>query len=169
MYMLPLLTVALAAATAPTTEKPAAPPVRTALAEPLTKAQFLKLIDARFVAMDANKDGQLSRQEIEAAEAKAQAQRLTALNQRREAAFKKLDTNKDGQLNLAEFNAGAPIPPQPKPDGSKAMVRMDGNKDQVVTIQEYRAGPNADFDKLDANKDGRLSPQERAAARPAKQ
>lgn len=167
MSMLFLTIAALAASAAPTTDK--APPAKTAAAPPMTKADFLKAIDGRFVAMDTNKDGQLSRLEIEAAEAKLQAQRRAAQDQRRTATFKKLDTNGDGQLSQAEFNAGVPLPPEAKPDATKALARMDANKDQKITLQEYRAGPTADFDKLDANKDGKLSLQERAAARPAKQ
>lgn len=166
MSMLPLLFAALSASAAPATEQ--APPKAKVAPAPMTKAEFLKAVDARFVAVDTNKDGQLSKLEIEAAEARGQSQRVSVLNQRREAAFKKLDTNKDGQLSLAEFNAGAPIPTPPKPDATKALARWDTNKDQAVTLQEYRAGPIADFDKLDANKDGKLSVQERAAARPTK-
>lgn len=159
-----ILGAALATANAPQTS--AAPAVvKPAPAAAMSRADFLKAIDGRFVAMDSNKDGTLDKLEIEAAETRIQANERTVLTQRREAAFKKLDTNKDGQLSLAEFNAGAPLPPAAKPDGTKVLGRLDKNKDQKISLDEYRAGPVADFDKVDANKDGKLSPQERASAR----
>ncbi|WP_051503958.1 EF-hand domain-containing protein [Sphingomonas jaspsi] len=167
MSIFALTIAAFAASAAPTADKAPAATVKPAV-QPMTKSDFLSAIDARFVAMDTNKDGQLSKLEIEAAESRMAAQRVTVVNARREAAFKKLDTNHDGQLSLAEFNAAAPVPAAPKPDAGKVLARMDSNKDQAITLQEFRAGPLADFDKLDANKDGKLSVQERAAARPAK-
>jgi Ca2+-binding EF-hand superfamily protein len=130
----------------------------------VSKAEFTKNIDARFAAIDTNKDGELSKAEIAAAEAKALQKVQAAEQKRMEVEFGKLDTNHDHQLSLAEFKAGAPAPRiAQSPD--KMLAALDTNKDGKISAAEYRAPKVANFDKADTNHDGILTAQEIAAAR----
>jgi Ca2+-binding EF-hand superfamily protein len=130
----------------------------------VSKTDFTKNLDARFAAIDTNKDGQLSKAEIAAAEAKALQRAQAAEQQRLEAEFRKLDTNHDNQLSLAEFKAAMPAPRLAEsPD--QMLAALDTNKDGKISAAEYRAPKLANFDRADANHDGILTAQEAAAAR----
>ena len=159
---LSLFAAALSAAGAAQAQTPADPADETPRA--MTKAQFTAGMDARFAAIDSNKDGFLTRDEIAAVQASALQRATAAREQRMEAEFKKLDTNNNGALDLAEFKAAAPAV---RPAGSpETMVtQLDSNKDGKVSPVEYRTPPLANFDKMDANKDGTITPQELQAAR----
>ena len=130
----------------------------------MTKAEFTKGLDGRFTAIDTNKDGSLSGAEIGAVQTKAMQQAATAQQQKLEGEFKKLDTNKDNQVSLAEFKAALP-PVTARETPAQMLAQLDGNKDGKVSTAEYRAIPLANFDKMDANKDGIVTQQEVAAAR----
>ena len=136
---------------------PAAPKV-------MTKATFTKGIDARFAALDTNKDGSLSDAEIAAGQAQAVQRAQAGQEQRVKAEFDKLDSNKDGSLTFAEFRA---VTPAVRASGSseQRLKGIDSNKDGKVSRQEYRAGPLRNFDRLDGDKSGTLSPQEVRGAR----
>ena len=125
----------------------------------ITKADLNKDLDARFGAIDANKDGNVTKDEISAAQAKAVQAITAAQGQRAEAEFKKLDTNKDNQLSMAEFKAAAPtLRSSATPD--QMLAQLDSNKDGKVSSQEFRAPRVAAFDKADANRDGTVTAQE---------
>jgi hypothetical protein len=130
----------------------------------LSKADFTKNIDSRFAELDTNHDGNLTKDEVTAAQAKALQQAQAAEQQRIEAEFKKLDTNNDGSLSLAEFKAVAPsLKAAQTPE--QMVAELDSNKDGKVSAAEYRAPQLANFDKADANHDGILTAQEVAAIR----
>lgn len=156
----------------------ASPVFATAVAEPVpvkaaapaqapksvSRAQFLANIQARFNAIDTNHDGYLEANEVAAFQQK-QLEQLRALEmQKLEAEFNRLDTNRDGQLSKAEFMAAAP-PVQPRETPQQIIGSVDSNKDGKVSLQEYEAGPLANFNRLDANHDGTVTPQEVQAAR----
>jgi Ca2+-binding EF-hand superfamily protein len=86
------------------------------------EAKALPRLAKHFDAIDANKDGKLSADELSASREK-----------RRGEGWKKLDTNGDGKISKAEAQANAP--------------RLAEN-----------------FDQLDANKDGFVTPEEMKAA-----
>lgn len=130
----------------------------------MTKAEMTKNVDARFAAIDTNKDGVLVKDEIAAVQSKVLEQAQAARQQRMEAEFKKLDTDNNGALSLAEFRLAAP-PVRAGETPDQVLAEIDANKDGRVTAIEYRTTPLANFDKLDANKDGTLTAQEVAAAR----
>ena len=132
--------------------------------KPMTKADFTKGIDSRFTAIDTNKDGSLSSAEIGAVQTRAMQQAAIAQQQKLEAEFKKLDTNKDNQVSLAEFKAALP-PITARETPAQMLAQLDTNKDGKVSTAEYRTLPLANFDRMDANKDGTVTPQEVVAAR----
>lgn len=130
--------------------------------QPITRTSFMQKVDDSFVTVDANKDGFMSRAEIEAAELKVLNARKAALLRQREAIFRKLDTNKDNALSLQEFNAPVVAAPV-KADATPALSRLDTNKDGKVSLAENRAPAMVQFDRADTNKDGALSVAEQRA------
>ena len=127
-------------------------------ADSISKSAFLSGIDAEFTQMDVNKDKKVSTAELE------QHRRAAMLKRHQErvrATFAQLDSDKNGSLSQQEFAQVAGQPPainvQP------FMARIDTNKDSSLTQAEYRTGATADFDRLDANRDGTLSSAEAAA------
>lgn len=149
----PLVLVALAsAASAQTT---AAQPGRT-------RAQVALELDAKFKTFDSNRDGRLSKAEIQAAETQAQQQAAARIAKRTEDSFARLDKDRNGQLSLAEFRAAAP--PVRGIAADTLLQRLDSNKDGGVTVQEFGSRTLAAFDRLDRNRDGTLSAAERQAA-----
>lgn len=148
-------------AAAQQTQRPAA--AQPAQQQP-NRATLLRNLDANFQSLDTNKDGSLSQAELAAAEAKAQQQRLAQVRAQADAQFTRLDTNRDGQLSKTEFMAAVPQRPAAAATGAGVLAQLDRNKDQKVSIDEYRTPMLAGFDRFDTNKDGTISPAERAAA-----
>lgn len=167
---LTLATTALAGtAWADQTARRAAPPAE------ITRAEAQSRAIAAFTQADVNKDGKLDRADFEA--------RREA---RRNAMFDRLDTDRNGQLSRAEFTAAAPRGPEghkgregwghrrghggwgghggPGGPGRAA----DGNKDGAVSQAEFVAAALARFDSTDANKDGKVTAEERQTARDAR-
>lgn len=156
--------VAVAQQQAPRADRPIPPdPFGNAT---ITRAEAESKAAALFARLDANKDGKLD-------QADRQAMRAARLSRR----FDALDTNKDGKLDRAEFTAPRPAP-QPGAAGSgmggmgmggagraHRLARMDGNADRAISREEFVAGVLQRFDAADANKDGKLTPEERASAR----
>ena len=59
-------------------------------------------------------------------------------------------------------------PGQARPASSeRGVMRYDSNKDGTVTIEEWRAGQQARFKRLDTNNDGKLTQDELFARTPA--
>lgn len=129
-----------------------------AAAKPLARAQFIAEMDAEFRKTDADKNGQLTRTEIE------QYQKLQAVAQgeaRNQAAFAQLDTDKNGQLSKAEFAKIAT--PAPAANAQPMLSRMDGNRDAQISLVEHRTATLANFDRVDADKDGNVTAAEMKA------
>lgn len=156
-HLLASAALVLAAASAPAvaqTDASSAPP---------TRAEVRSNLETRFKAIDSNGDGRLDRGEIDAANARVAKETAAAMSQRIEAEFAELDTDKNGQLSLAEFKAAAPDP-KPTPS-AETLQRLDANKDGQISFDEFGGNMLAAFDSIDADKDGRLSPQEQQGAR----
>jgi Ca2+-binding EF-hand superfamily protein len=124
----------------------------------IPRTQFVANMDAQFRKMDADKNGQLSRTEIE------QYQKLTAVAEaqaRNRALFTQLDADKDGQLSQTEFaKVTAPVAAA---NAAPMLARMDGNRDQSISLIEHRTATLANFDKLDTDKDSIVTPAEMKA------
>jgi len=103
-----------------------------------------------FAQLDKDGNGTLSQDEMPQAKGGHQHKRPT---------FADLDTNKDGSLSEAEYNI------QPKGHKAKGhqgqyFQKMDKNSDGVLDKTEVRGRLLANFDQLDADNNGTLSPEE---------
>ena len=170
----PFLFVAAIAATAATPGQAAAFPasqllgaVQAAAAAPAAvpkRTEVVSTANARFQELDTNKDGNLTKAEVDAAQVRAQQRATAAIQQQVTQEFTRLDTDKNGQLSQAEFRAAArPVKIDPKA-ATEAMNNLDANKDGKISAEEYRRPILAQFDRFDTNKDGTLSEAERKAA-----
>jgi Ca2+-binding EF-hand superfamily protein len=118
-------------------------------AKAVSRAEFVKRLDAGFAAVDTNHDGVWSKAELDAAQTRTVQLRL-------QAEFKQLDTNHDGQLSYQEFAAAAHV----NVNADQILQKLDANRDGKVTADEFRAPQLANFAKLDANHDGVVTPDE---------
>lgn len=102
---------------------------------------------------DADHNGQLSHGERDTAKATVR-EKITA---RRAERFQKLDADGNGQISRAEWDAAAPAP-----------AVSPGSSDSVFGRPRLGGGLHERLlNRFDADKDGRLSPAERAEARAA--
>lgn len=132
--------------------KPAVPAPQPKAEPDLRRADFIRLMDAEFRRRDVDGDGRATR--IEVQEFTKRAATVKAQEQNR-ALFQRLDTDRNGILSPTEF-AGL-IPAPGFIDVSAEMARFDNNRDQVITLVEYRTATLSNFDRTDADKDGILT------------
>ena len=112
--------------------------------------------------MDANNDGALSLEEVQAVHARMFAfidknrdgkiGRIEFLERMREAFFF-VDINKDGVLTLAEYQLIQGADP-------RQFARADRNKDGKLSMDEFLKAITEDFDAADTNDDGVLDDAE---------
>ena len=156
--------IGLAAASSASAQS-APPTAQSAETIPTTRAEVIKLLDARFARIDANADGGLTPAELQTIEAQvieAQKAEIASAVQR---AFAKLDTNKDGRLSLEEYGAAAPkIDARPAENAAELVRLLDTDKNGKISGDEFKRRTLAGFDKLDTNKDGTVTPTERSKA-----
>nr|WP_314437695.1 EF-hand domain-containing protein [uncultured Brevundimonas sp.] len=143
----------------------------------VTQAEFVEGRLARLIAADANRDGTVTPEEMQAAR---QTQRAERLNQR----FAKLDANSDGSISRAEFDAAHAPRAERGPRAERAGRRVghdgvrrgpmlaghrgargpEGARERgPIVIADVRAKLTEQFTKLDANHDGVLTAVERRA------
>ena len=146
MVRLSLVAFGLAAA-APLAAQTTTPP------STVSRAQMTANAEAEFARVDANKDGQMNRTEIENYQRTSATARITARNK---ALFAELDADKNGQISAVEFAKASPIP---RPDAS-VVLRIDANKDGQVSLAEHRGAALETFGRIDTNKDGTLTAAE---------
>lgn len=130
-------------------------PAKKPQAPDLSRTEFIKLMDIDFQRRDADGNGKATRAEIE--EFTKRASTVKAQEQNR-ALFQNLDTDRNGLLNPNEFAALVPAPKFI--DVSPEMARFDINRDQIISLVEYRTATLANFDRMDIDKDGNLSSAE---------
>ncbi|WP_284877209.1 EF-hand domain-containing protein [Brevundimonas sp. MEB006b] len=167
------LAAAAGAATAQVPPAPAegAPAPHHARADPnrqITRAEFVDARIARLTALDTNRDGVVSPEERAAA---MQARRAERAGDR----FAKLDANGDGSISRAEFDAGHAARPDRGPRAERAghregrrggahrAMRGQGREREPVVIAEASAKLGERFDKMDADRNGVISADERRA------
>jgi hypothetical protein len=149
-------------------------------AQPLTRAALETKVQAQFATLDANRDGFLTRAEIEA-KADARGDRQARKSERRGDRFARLDANRDGSVSRGEFDARAGGRKGQRGEargghrgggmfarlGLRHFDEVDANRDGRLSLDEARSGALRLFDRVDANRDGTVSPEERRAARAA--
>lgn len=116
-------------------------------------------MDSQFRSIDADKNGQLTRAEIEQHQLQSAVAEAKARNR---AQFAELDVNKNGQLSPAEF--AKLTPPAAAANAGPMLAREDINRDSQISLIEHRSATLANFDRLDADKDGVVSAAEMKAA-----
>jgi hypothetical protein len=70
--------------------------------------------------------------------------------------FTRLDTNRDGSLTMQEYTQGGGFSLDALGGPAYRFTNIDANNDGWVTRNEWQIG-NADFDRLDINRDNRIS------------
>lgn len=123
------------------------------------RTNYIATMDTEFRKMDADKNGQINRPEIESFE------RGVALGQARARAlakFAELDVDRNGQISPVEF--AKLITGSPVVDARPLIGKLDTNKDGQISLIEHRAGKLAYFDQIDSDKDGVVSAAEMKAA-----
>lgn len=121
----------------------------------MPRASFIAQMDIEHRKRDADGDGKVTRAEMERWERGQLFAQAQAGNQ---ALFARLDADRNGSLSPGEFSALVQDPGTP--DVGPLMTRFDANRDQVITMVEYRAATLANFDRLDVDKDGVLTAAE---------
>lgn len=116
----------------------------------VSRAEFVDARIARLTAVDANRDGSVSAEEMRSGVD-------TRRNQRASGAFERLDANGDGSLSRDEFMAR----PMSRAEGG----RRGGRAGQrgPVSIDQARTRSTEAFARMDANNDGYLTQDERRA------
>lgn len=124
----------------------------------LTRAQVEERTAQKFARMDANGDGKLDAADREA---------------RRKRSFDRVDADGDGAISFTEFTArrdaraeGGERKGPRFGRGGRAMARTaDTDSDGAVTRAEFAGAALERFDRVDADKSGAISRDERRAAR----
>ncbi|HYW16214.1 MAG TPA: EF-hand domain-containing protein [Allosphingosinicella sp.] len=147
-------------------------------AQPQTRAHVAARVQARFASADSNRDGYVTRDEVQARTEARRGQR----GERRGQRFERLDSNNDGMISRAEFEA-----PRARGGdrgerfadrggrrgggmmmarfGARAFAAMDMDRDGRVALAEMQRSALQRFDRLDSNRDGTITQSERQAAR----
>ena len=153
----------------------AAPPM---MQMPETRDGVVAMVREHFTQMDANRDGFVTRDEMQGARGERRAKRMAMRGGEPGAAgggaFERLDTNKDNMISREEFtshramraeHAGKRGHRMAMRGHGMMMRRADTDNDGRVSLAEAQAAAIQHFDKVDINRDGRITPEERQQMR----
>jgi hypothetical protein len=156
----------------------------------LTRAEAQASATQRFAGMDANKDGKLDAADRAVRRAAMQEKRFAALDANKDGNISKAEWDQHGADRAAkraergDKRAATGEAGQGRRDGMRGhhgkrgghrmgggmgggWMKADSNGDKVIGQAEFVAASLARFDRLDANKDGQVTAEERQAARTA--
>ena len=142
---------------------------------PMDRASLQTRLNEQFDARDTNKDGSLSVEERKAHRAQSREKMQARM-------FERLDADKNGQISKEEFAARHGGPRGERGEGKRGgmagkhhghhgggmmMQRqlMSEYKDKAIPKAVFVNAGLAGFDKMDTDRDGKISPAERDAAR----
>ena len=100
--------------------------------EGTVRTEIVKTLNQNFDKGDVNNDGFLSRNEVQTMTAKANQQLMAKL----EKEFALLDKDKNGQISLAEFKVAAAAKMAQIPEA--VLQRFDANKDGKLSSEEKK-------------------------------
>lgn len=123
------------------------------------RADFITIQDGEFRKMDADRDGVVTKAEIEAFQ---RIEAVASAQARNRQLFAQLDADRNGQISPDEFLKLNP--PSPPANGQILLNQLDTNKDGKISLVEHRAGKLANFDRIDTDKDGVVTVAEMRAA-----
>jgi Ca2+-binding EF-hand superfamily protein len=144
--------------------------------KPMTRAEMIQKVQDHFAKLDTNKDGFVTKEEMEAGRTAMHEHMADRTKDRASGMFDRMDSNHDGSITRAEFDAAHAAMGERMGKMHMAMRGMhdgmaahmfataDSNNDGRVSVQEATAAAAAHFDKLDANHDGIVTPDEMRAA-----
>jgi len=150
--------------------------------KPMTRAGMMQKVQDHFAKLDTNKDGFVTKDEMEAARTAMHKHMADRMKDRSASMFDRMDSNHDGSISRAEFDSAHAAMAEHMGGERMGMRGMHGmrggmaghmfatadvNHDGRVSLQEATAAAEAHFDKLDANHDGTVTPDERRAAHKA--
>lgn len=141
-----------------------------------TRADVQAMIATHFARLDADRDGFLTRAEADAAMQARRAKPARPAGERLDRRFDRLDSDNNGSISRAEFDAAHAQRAERRGHrmGRRAMrghfagrmfAMADANNDQRVSLAEAQAAALGHFDKVDANRDGQISREERRQMR----
>ncbi len=157
---------------------------RMMMQQPQTRDGAIAKVREHFARLDVNRDGFVTGDEMKAQRAERAGKWREKRAERRQgrdpaAAFDRLDANRDGVLSREEFAAARAMRGERRAEGGKRMMRMhrmaamghggmmkraDANNDGKVSLAEAQAAAVARFDRVDINRDGTITPDERRDA-----
>ncbi|MEL0154341.1 hypothetical protein [Sphingopyxis sp.] len=155
----------------------------------LTRAEAEAHAKAMFVKLDVNKDGKLDQADRAARHAEKRAQMFDRLDANKDGSISKAEWDQADaarQAKRAEWKAkrgeraGAPGNGAERHamrghhggkrgghGGPGGWMKADANGDKAISQAEFVAGALARFDRMDANKDGKVTAEERQVMRQA--
>jgi len=132
---------------------------------------------ARMDRLDADRDGRVTRSEMEGARERFAARRAERRGERGADAFARLDTDRNGALSPQEFEAGRQRMAERRQDRREGRMarhgrapgerfeRLDADRDGAVSAAEMERAAAERFARMDANNDGVISADERPQRR----
>jgi Ca2+-binding EF-hand superfamily protein len=158
----------------------------------MTRAEMEARVRANFGRVDANRDGYVTREEAQAVRRSVRTERRGDRQAGREAAFARLDANRDGSISRTEFLERRQTAERGDRRarraerraerrewlvarrqggmrlGGRVFERIDADRDGRVSLAEATTARLRLFERLDANRDGRVTREERRQARAAR-
>ncbi|MBN2642807.1 MAG: EF-hand domain-containing protein [Victivallales bacterium] len=128
------------------------------------KAEREKRQKERFMAMDKDKDGKISKAELLEMQKKMAQRRRNGLQQRNDQDC----DNPAGQPQRGRMQRGGEGNARMPNTNAMILRTADKNNDGVISKEELQAATLEFFEKFDADKDGKVSPEELRAARKAR-